>query len=291
MNSYSGINAVIFARASSSKQVEKGDTIEAQVTQCREYARVHDIKIQKVYKVIESARKDEREEFRKIIDYCIDRSNNVNMLLFRDISRLTHQGGSFYEYLKKKLADNGVSLQDTFDTIQPPVNVLEEYGVQYPWSMKSPSQRSELYEAERKRDEVFDFLRRAIPAEIRYEREGYSARRAEFGYQNVKIEEQGRVRSVRIPNPPESDWVKEIFELRAKNTLSDDEIVKRLNKSGFQTRKYKKRDRNTREVLGFSGGNKLTMNELKRIVRTPVYAGVVSGKWIQQPFLSTKFKG
>ena len=292
MNIYSGKKAVILARASSTKQVLKGETIENQISLCRRYADENSILIIKEFKIVESGRKDEeRKKFQEVINYCKDVRNKVEVLLFLEIGRLTRQGSGLYDYFKSELVGSGVEVLDTQGIIQPPINLLEPFGQIYDWSVIYPSRSAEIYTAERKRDEVIDFLYRSISAEIVYERGGYLVRGPEFGYKSVRVEEKGKTRSIRVPNPPESTWIIGMYKLRARGGISDEEIVKSINRRGFKTRYQKQRDSVTREIIGKRGGKKLTVKRLNRYIQKPIYAGVVSGKWVPQPFLATKFKG
>jgi DNA invertase Pin-like site-specific DNA recombinase len=132
-------NAVILARASSDKQVIHGDTLEDQIQDCREYAQSQGWEVIKIFPLVESGRKQEREYFEEVLAYCKDRRNKVEFVVFKNISRFTRGGDSAYLLLKKDLEDNGVGIRDIYGTIRPKVNTMEQYGLKYDWSMYSPS--------------------------------------------------------------------------------------------------------------------------------------------------------
>jgi len=85
--------------------------------------------------------------------------------------------------------------------------------------------------------------------------------------------------------------VKKIFQLRASGRLSDKQIVDKLNKLGFKSRKFCHRDKRTQKVIGYGGEKPLTVKQLQIIAKRPIYAGVVCEHWTNHQPVKAKFKG
>jgi hypothetical protein len=177
--------------------------------------------------------------------------------------------------------------------IQDEVNLLAHLDVIYPFSLTYPSEKAETMEAAGAQSEVKVALSRMIGAEIQYARNpaGFSVRQAEFGYQNKKIDVDGKKRVIRAPLEPEANWIRLIFALRAEGTLTDEEIVKKLNGIGFKTRTYNRREQQMKKVVGKFGGNPLTVKVLRNIIKKPIYAGVIEEIWVRRPFKATLWEG
>lgn len=99
-----------------------------------------------------------------------------------------------------------------------------------------------------------------IGAQIRYARMGYWVRRPLHGFDNVHVETREGKRCILKPNDTEAPLVIKMFELRARGTMEDREIVEELNKLGFRTRERVVRDKNDRtKVVQVIGGDPLTL--------------------------------
>ena len=288
-----GKNAVIIARASTTKQVDEGDTLQHQIDQCMYFIDKNKMKLLKTFSLIESGRKDERVMFQEVITYCLDTKNKVDVAVFKDISRFTREGSNVYLTLKHRLGKANVRIMDTLGVIQEEVNTLEHLGVAYLWSTFAPSVTMEIAESEGAKSELRNSLTRMIGAEIAYVRDpaSFSARRPEFGYQNVRVEIDGRKRSVRAFIEPEAGWIRKMFELRAEGILTDEEIVKKLNVLGFRTSIFNRRDKRTKKIIGKFGAKPLNLKHFRRLIKKTIYAGVVSEKWVTTPFKSNYWNG
>lgn len=195
--------------------------------------------------------------------------------------------------MKSELNKHGVKLIDVYGIISnQEVNTLEHLGVSYPWSVYSPSKKSELLEAERGKEEKRDILSRMIGAEVRYTRLGYRVRLAPFGYVNQKIETIHGKRFILAPHPTESIFIKRMYELRIKGIYSDQEIIDQINVMGFKTRRfYLRSPNNINKIIGIRGENKLDIKRFDRLIRSPIYAGVTCEKWTKHEPLKCNFEG
>jgi hypothetical protein len=285
-------NAVAVMRVSSEKQDFTGDSIDHQKDQIDLYASTHNIYIKKYFIFIESASK-EQQPVQEAIDYCKNPKNKINLFIIKSIDRFTRGGSSLYDHMKTELHTCNVRLVDLYGVINhQTVNTLEHLGVEYSWSVFSPSKKSELLEAERGKDELRDIMSRMIGAEIRYTRLGYRVRGAPLGYQNQRIETVHGQRFILAPHPIESIWIIKMYELKAEGLLTDQQIVDHINLLGFRTRKYYLRHPNNKNrIIGKKGNRKLDIKTMDRILRHPLYAGVTTERWTFNKPLKCQFNG
>jgi len=200
-------NAVAAIRISSLKQGLQGDSPQAQKDQIEQFAKSHNLNIKKFFFLMESASKDE-QPMQEVVDYCKEPKNGIQLFVIKSIDRFTRGGSYFYDHLKMQLTQYGVKLVDIYGIIgNQEVNTLEHLGVEFPWSVYSPTKKSEILEAERAKDEIRDILSRMIGAEIRYVRMGYRIAIPPFGYQNEKIETAHGKRVILSPNTKEAKWI------------------------------------------------------------------------------------
>jgi site-specific DNA recombinase len=285
-------NAVAAIRISSLKQGLQGDSPEDQKQQIERFARSHDIQIKKFFIFMESASKEE-QPVQEAIDYCKKKSNNIQVFIIKSIDRFTRGGSYLYDHLKMQLNNINVNLVDIYGVISDrQVNTLEHLDIKFDWSVYSPTKKTEILEAERAKDEMRDIMTRMIGAEIRYVRMGYRVRRAPFGYMNKKIETDHGKRVILVPEPEESIFIKKMFELRCRGSVSDPDIVEILNNMGFKSRKFHKRDPNDKtKIIGSRGGNPLRIKQMWEYIKNPIYAGVSVEKWTKDNPVKTKFEG
>ena len=285
-------NAVAAIRISSVKQGLQGDSPEDQKQQIERFAKAKGINIKKFFIFMESASKEE-QPVQEAIDYCKNPSNNIQVFIIKSIDRFTRGGSYLYDHLKMQLDGNGIRLIDIYGVISnTKVNTLDHLGIEYDWSVYSPTKKTEILEAERAKDEMRDIMTRMIGAEIRYVRMGYRVRRAPFGYKNQKIETAHGKRVILVPQKGEAEWIRKMFNLRNRGTLNDKEIVSKLNSQGFKTRTLNKRDpKDKTKIIGKRGGKPLNLKQFWRYIRNPVYAGINSEKWTEGNPVKGKFEG
>ena len=285
-------NAVAAIRISSLKQGLQGDSPEAQKEQIERFAQTRNINIKKFFIFMESASKEE-QPVQEAIDYCKKSSNNIQLFIIKSIDRFTRGGSYLYDHLKMQLQNHKVQLIDIYGIIgSQDVNTLEHLGLSYNWSVYSPTKKSEILEAERAKDEMRDIMTRMIGAEIRYVRMGYRVRAAPFGYINEKVETTHGKRFILKPHPEESIWIKKMFELRCRGTLSDQEIVEEINKMGYKTRKrYIRNPQDRIKIIGENGSKPLNLKHFWRFIQNPIFAGVNYEKWTDGKLIKGKFNG
>ena len=200
-------NAVAAIRISSLKQGLQGDSPDAQKEQIERFAAAHGITIKKFFTFMESASK-EQQPVQETIDYCKNPENNVQLVIIKSIDRFTRGGSYLYSDLKIQLDRIKVRLVDIYGVIgNQQVNTLEHLGMEFSWSVYSPTHKAELLEAERAKDEIRDILSRMIGAEIRYVRMGYPLGIPPYGYMHEKAETAHGKRVVLAAHPKEAKWI------------------------------------------------------------------------------------
>lgn len=285
-------NAIAAIRVSSVRQGTDGDSPEAQKEQIQRFAELHNINLKDTFIFLESASKDE-QPMQQAINFCKDPKNDIQLFIIKSIDRFTRGGATPYDQLKMQLERYGVKLVDLYGVISSQkVNTLEHLGVKYRWSEYSPSQKIEFLEAERAKDELRDIMSRMIGAEVRYTRMGYWMRKPPFGYTSQRIDTANGKRYILAPNNEEAPFVVKMFELRRQGTMSDTQIVKEINRLGYQSRYMNRRANADKTVVSARiGGSKLTLKRFWLYIQNPIYAGVVCEKWTNYQPVKGQFDG
>jgi hypothetical protein len=272
-------NVVLLCRASKLKQEIKGDSLDSQLEQGVAFIKAQGGTLVKMFPLIESGAGDNRAYFREVLDYCKNRVNKVDAIVFRDISRFTRSGSRVYSNFKVELRAHGVDLVDMQNIIQPEINTLEHLGFEYDWSRYSPSEQAEIAEAERHKAVRRDILTLMVSAQIRYVQKGFMPRRAPYGLENVKIDTEHGERSVPKPRATEFPHIKKMFDLAATGIYTDQEIVEILNKDGYRSRRIRYWDRQKGVVKGYGGELPLTVKQLRKYLQNTIYCSILFEKW------------
>ena len=285
-------NGVLAVRVSTIGQGIDGDSPEAQIEQGKRYAPAHGINIVKILTYLESAAGD-HQPMQHVVDYALDKSNEIDVVLVKSIDRFTRGGSFAYDQLKRQIDPFGIDLEDMYGVISNvKINTLEHLGMEYKWSVHAPSRKTELLEAERAKDEVRDILTRMIGSEIRYTQIGYWLRGAPYGYQTSRVETMNGKRSVLVPNNDTAPIIRKMYEMRAAGIYSDDQIADEMNRLGFQTPIKVIRDKTDRtKIARRSGAKTMTAKLLRVYVAKTIYAAVNTEKWTGGQPVQCKFKG
>lgn len=285
-------------RVSSGKQELQGDSPEDQKKKIELHATNlsamigEEIKIDRWFEFSESASGEiDMQPVQKIIEFC--KNHPVRYLFFKSIDRYTRGGGTIYGMLKMQLSKYGVQLVDTYGIISHKnVNTLEHLGIQFDWSVYSPSWITELLEAERAKADVRDILTRLIGAEVRYTKLGFPVRQAKYGFINTKEDTEHGKRVVPRPFDEEAKFLKRMYDLRLQGNLSDEEIVDDLNKLGYLSRETKRHDPTDRKrIIGFRGKNPLNVKQLRRYLEDPFNVGFYVTVWNKDQPLIKRWDG
>ncbi len=275
----------------SSKEQGLKDSPKAQQEQIDRYAEHNNIVIIDYIKFYESGSKKD-QPMQRAIDQ-IKNDSRVELFIVKSIDRFTRGGFKPYGDLKEQLEILNISLIDTYGVIgTEKVNTLEYLGIEYDWSVYSPTLKSELLAAEQSRDEIRDIMSRMIGAQIRYCRMGYWVRGDIYGMHcQKKVTPHGK-RTILVPHATEATMVKTMFNLRAEGKMTDQEIIDLMNKRGFKTHIQYERDKtDPTRITGQRGGEPLVLKSFLRIINNPVYAGITYGKWTNYKAIRLKFEG
>ena len=285
-------NGLLAIRVSSTKQGLDGDSPEAQREQGERYAENHNIAIIKTLSYLESASK-EAQPMQHVVDFAKNPKNGINVVIVKSIDRFTRGGSYAYDHMKMQLEPLGIELLDMHGIISNvKVNTLDHLGVEYDWSKYSPSRKAELLEAERAKDELRDIMTRMIGSQVRYTRLGFWMRRPPYGFVNQRVDTAHPKRYILVPQDDEAFYIRKMFELRCRGELNDKEIVKEINRLGYKSRKYYKRDKKDPTKMSVSlGGKPLTLKRFWMYIANPIYAGVMVEKWTNYEPVKCQFDG
>src|SRR5579859_1361057 len=285
---------VLAVRVSTVGQGIDGDSPEAQIEQGKRYAASHGIEIVNILTFLESAA-GVNQPMQHVIDYAIDPKNEIEVVLVKSIDRFTRAGATTYALLKQQLEPRNVQLEDMYGVISNiKINTLEHLGMEYKWSVTTPSRKTELLEAERAKDEVRDILTRMIGSSIRYTQIGYWPRGAYYGFKTQKVETVNGKRSILVPEDEgnKAAIIRKMYKMRASGLYADDQIAKEMNRLGFRTPIKVIRDKVDRtKIVRRSGSKEMTGKLLREYVAKTIYAGVNTEKWTGDKPVLCKFDG
>ena len=270
---------VALLRVSTDRQFQEGESIENQRRKAEFVARRERIDIVRFFAEHYSGCKTDRRVLDEMFAFLTE-NPDIRAVIIGDIDRFTRGGSDVYLQLKRRLREIGVGLIDATGIIQPERNRMEHLGVEYAWSIESPSRYAEVFMAEKANAERSDILVRTIGQQVSLTREGYQCRAAPFGYRNEKIvTADGKKKTTLAPHKTEGPWIVRMFELKADGGWSDDAICEHVNAMGYESRPQNIYDKQTRRVLGQTRPKPLTEKQLNRFIERPIYCGVRAEKW------------
>lgn len=289
------IYAIGYARVSTPKQAISGDSLDGQEDDIRAYCEEKGYTLfpskNKVFLEPFTGTSASRPEYDEIIKLIKKNPNKIKYFVVRLISRMTRGEVANYYLMKAELKSYGVKLKDVSGIIQDEQNHFNKYGLEYEWSVESPSETSELMEVKRSETNRKAILRQLLEAEILLVREGYHIGVADDGYTSKRIDVDLKKRYVLEPDTDRAKYYIAMFNLRAEGTYSDQEIVDKLNAMGFKTRVRKRWNKNKTVQIGVSKQIPLTVKSLQRIIKRYCYCAVLCEKWTNQIPIKAKWKG
>jgi len=289
---------VIYCRVSSKKQAQEGDSLEKQERICRDYARRNNLEvIAKPFAEAFTGRADSRPKLDEMMGYLFTHQEKVGYVIVFDISRLTRGGSLSYNKITEKIRGLGIEVKDTQGVIQEEINLMPEHGDlanDYRFSKKRPSKISEGVVAEAKQDVIDDQLRRLIGREMELTKAGYWIGTYPYGFITQKQKDTGvgtKKKTILVPNGDEAHFIRQIFELRAEGILTDKQIVEKINKMGYKSRVRNKWAKDNITLIGTQGGKPLILEQMKKYLEMPVFAGIIRKKWTHMLPIKAQFEG
>ncbi|MEN9920766.1 MAG: hypothetical protein RL538_659 [Candidatus Parcubacteria bacterium] len=285
--------ALASARLSSPQQIA-GGSMDNQIHIIESFAKRKGILLLSGVDIEIASGAKRRPVYEDHIQYIKEHLGAVGYYIIYQIDRFTREGASTYQEMKKELSELNVVLVDAFGIIQESRNMqeMEELGFEeYEWSHQSPSETTEALEAERARSERKTILQRTIPKQIQYTQRGFHVGCPDDGFVNKKIQVGRELRFVMSPDPERAHFFKKMFELRAECRLTDQEIVDLINEMGYLSKIRKKWNKRKTEIIGQSGGVKMTVKQMHKICERFSYAGVLCEKWTHDKPTKAKWSG
>jgi site-specific DNA recombinase len=289
------IYVVGYARVSTLKQLQYGDSLEDQEKEIRRYVEKNGYTLipdNFVFKEGYTGTKYNRPVYDQLLQFVKENKGKIKYFIFWDFDRLTRAGGEDYKRVWNDLKKYGVEPRDCSNIIQPEKDYLEDYDyLDYPFTKARPSEEAERSKVDDAEKDRIKILRRLIVKEINLTNEGYHVRRPPDGYINKKVYVNSKKRCVLAPHPERAKYFIKMFELRASGIHSDAEIVEKINNMGFKTERRKKWNKLHTEIIGYTGEKPLSIKQLQRVVSRPIYAGIKCEKWTNQKPIKGQFDG
>ncbi len=204
---------------STKEQVDEGNSLSTQEKHCREYALKNGYEVAEVFiEQGESAKTALRTELQKLLLYCSDKKNKLSAVIIYKLDRLSRNTDD-YSQLRILLKRYGVEIKSTSEFFEntPQGKFMENM-------FANVAQFDNDVRAERCSGGMKDAMR-----------EGRYVWMAPVGYDNVKI----GGRSTIAPNPTMGPFIKQTFELVAKNTHAIEDIRKMMAVLGLRLKNGK----------------------------------------------------
>lgn len=203
---------IVWVRVSSREQEREGFSLDVQEDALREYARKAGGKIEKLFRVAETAsRRDERKVFREMIAYAQKHAERLDGILFYKIDRAVR---NLFDYvdLERLETEHGLPF---ISVSQPTENTPAGR------MMRRTLANMASFSTEQQSLDVREGLARRVE-------EGWFASRPPFGYRNFRHDGRGMVEI----HPENGPKVRRAFHLYAFHNLTIDELIERLYSEG-----------------------------------------------------------
>ena len=207
-------NCVIYTRVSSKEQAENNTSLTSQKMYCEEYCKKNGYAIKAYFGgTFESAKGDERKEFKKMLEY-VRINKSIDTILVYSYDRFSRSGTNA-AYLSQELQKTGVkvnAVSQQIDTSSPSGRLHRD--MLYLFSQ---------FDNEPRKDKVVNGM-------IENLRQGYWVAAPPFGYTNLNRKE--KVKNHKYIINEQGELLKEGFRLKAETSLTNKEIVAKLRKKG-----------------------------------------------------------
>jgi len=240
------MKAIILARVSTEEQKKIGQSIPAQLTKARDYAKRHGLDIINEYQFDESSTKDKRKKFEKAIDE-IKKSKVIIALIVETIDRLqrSFKESVVFDELRKT---GKVELHFIREGLI--INANSNSADILRWDMGVMFAKSYVLQ-------ISDNVKRTFEQKLK---RGEAIGKAPLGY----INDEENTKKIIVVDKIKAPFIIKIFELYATGNYSMERIAKIVNEEGLRSR----------------NGNKLKIRQIETILKNPFYYGqmAVSGQ-------------
>ena len=248
--------AVGYFRVSSPGQAgERHVSLEAQATQFHSYCLAHDLEPVKTFTDIASGRKDNRPEYRSMLDYVTREGIGNVVVLFLD-----RFGRNPQELLPRvwELKDQGITVQSINEDLEEELMLLLRAGIAG-------------QESKRTGERIRLALREAVSR-------GKYVSKLPFGYTKIKDFEGERIVQV----PQEAEAVRLAYELATSRNMGFRTMAQELNRLGYRTKQGKLFSSQTVKVVLSNPamiGHQVFWGKAKEpIVNENAYPAILSGE-------------
>ena len=245
------MKAVILARVSTEEQKEAGNSLPAQLHRLQEYCKKRGFDIVETFSFDESAYKDKRDEFDKILEY-LDKTKEKVAVCFDKVDRLSRnvfdkRVSLLYE---KAIADT-IELHFASDgqVINSSISAVEKF--QFGMSLGLAKYYS---------DAISDNVKRALEQKLR---NGEWTGQTRVGYLNTRENDKSNF----VLDPAQSDNVRKLFELYATGNYSVKTLLVEISKIGLRGR----------------SGKTLSPSMIHKMLKDKFYIGIMTAKGKEYP--------
>lgn len=255
------MKAINVSRVSTEEQKEAGNSLPAQIERIDSYCKKKSFEIIKSFSFDESAYKDKRDEFDKLLEYVQEVAKKEKVAVcFDKVDRLSRsvfdkRVGTLYEMA---VADR-IELHFVSDgqVINNQMSAVEKF--QFGMSLGLAKYYS---------DAIGDNVKRAFEQK---RRNGEWTGAVRLGYLNVSLDEGKRLRKDIIIDPERGHLIQKMFELYATDQYSLETIRRKMTEFGLRTLKE----------------NKLSKSGVENILKDSFYCGIAVPK--KYPAFSHKY--
>lgn len=246
------MKAINVSRVSTEEQKEAGNSLPAQIERIDSYCSKKNFEIIRAFSFDESAYKEKRDEFDKLLEYVqgIAKKEKV-AVCFDKVDRLSRsvfdkRVGTLYEMA---VADR-IELHFVSDgqVINNQMSAVEKF--QFGMSLGLAKYYS---------DAIGDNVKRAFEQK---RRNGEWTGAVRLGYLNVSLDEETRLRKDIIIDPDRGHLIQKMFELYASDQFSLETIRAKMTELGLRTHK----------------GNALSKSGVENILKDSFYCGIAVSK-------------
>jgi site-specific DNA recombinase len=196
-------NAVIYTRVSTKEQAESNNSLDTQEKYCIEFARKNGYKVIKHFGgTYESAKTDERKEFKMMLDFVKKSKDKINVIIVYSVDRFSRSGINA-AYIAKELRETDVHIMACTQPVDTSTSGGKlQQNIQFIFSE---------YDNDVRREKCVSGMREFL-------KQGYRAGRAPFGYKHELTTERQKI----VIDEVKGEIISKAFELRALGASIED---------------------------------------------------------------------
>ncbi|KAA9338953.1 recombinase family protein [Adhaeribacter soli] len=209
-----GKYAVIYTRVSSKEQADTGNSLESQLKYCEQFAERHGFEVLEYFGgTYESAKGDERKEFKKMLEFVKRQKAKVSTIIVYSYDRFSRTGGNAI-YLNDQLEQIGISVSSCIQPTDTSTSAGKfNRNMQYLFSKYDNDQRRE----------------KSVTGMLEALRRGQWVSKPPIGYERAFVNGQ---RCLAIDK--NGKLLRQAFLMKCKEGLSNTAIIAKLNSMGLR---------------------------------------------------------